>query len=468
MDREGTRATVRASIRARAATIGGLLLGKDESASVRQRVLAGIAGLLSLRVAFGGIAFVVTILLARLLGASGLGAYSYALAWVSLLGAPAILGMDQLLVREVAGYQHRREWGLLKGVVQSATRIVLAVSLPLVVGSAVVAWTLRNATEPETVPTLLVSLVLIPLIALTRVRQATLQGLHRVVVGSVPERLVLPGILAVLLAVAWISRTALSAPVAMGLNVGASAVAFIVGAWTLHRHFPAEAKAAPPVYRTGAWLRAGLPIFLVTGVSVVFNQADLLILGLLRGSSTVGPYGVADKTSDLLTIVLAAQASAFASTAASLAAQKDTATLQRMATRLARLTLLATLPLAIVFIGFGGPFLSFFYGSAFASARVALVFLSIGQLVNAGTGLNSMLLVMTGETGQAVKVVGTSAAVNVGLNLLLVPRWGMEGAAAANMISLIVWNVLATIALQRSTGIHSTALGGLLPRAQKP
>ncbi len=66
---------------------------------------------------------------------------------------------------------------------------------------------------------------------------------------------------------------------------------------------------------------------------------------------------------------------------------------------------------------------------------------------------------MMDETESAVKVVGISAAVNVVLSLVLASRWGMAGAGCANMISLIVWNVLATVVLERKTGVHSTVFG---------
>ncbi len=166
-------------------------------------------------------------------------------------------------------------------------------------------------------------------------------------------------------------------------------------------------------------MRAGVPLFLLNSVGVVFNQADILILGMLRGSDVLGPYGVADRTAELLSVVLYAQSAAFASTASALTAEKSFETLQRLATRLARLTLGASLPLAIVFLGFGGWFLSFFYGADFRTAELPLIFLSLGQLAHVAGGLNGLLLVMMDETETAVKVVGISAGANVVLSFRL-------------------------------------------------
>lgn len=441
--------------------IGELLLGRDESAMLRKRLMVGLSGLLSLRVAFGGISFVLTILLARTLGDQGFGTYSYALAWVMLLGAPAVLGMDQLLVREVAAYVVKSEWGLLRGVVRLANRAVLLVSFGLVLAAVAGSWLLRARATGGLLPTFWVALILVPLIALTRVRQATVQGLHRVVLASIPERLVLPSMFLALLFTAGVAHVKVTPTGAMGLNGVATALAFAVGVWLLHRAFPAEARRVTPVYRTAAWARSAFPILLFGGAGIVFAQADILILGWFKGAGVVGLYGVADKSADLLTFVMVAQNAAFASTAASLHAERDLASLQRLATRIARLTLLATLPLAIVFIGFGHWFLTRFYGAGFAHAQPALAILSVGQLLNVGTGLNGMLLLMTGHERDMVKVVAASAATNIALNVILAPKWGTEGAALANTASLLLLNLLATATLHRRTGIHSTVLGVL-------
>jgi O-antigen/teichoic acid export membrane protein len=47
----------------------------------------------------------------------------------------------------------------------------------------------------------------------------------------------------------------------------------------------------------------------------------------------------------------------------------------------------------------------------------------------------------------------------IAFNFLLVPRWGIEGAAVAYAIGMVVWNVWTTIPLYRKTGIHGTVYG---------
>ena len=444
------------------AILGEVLLGKEESPTVQKRLAAGLGGLVGLRIAFGALSFVLTIILARTLGTSGFGAYSYALAWVVLLGVPAILGMDQLLIREVAAYKTKSEWGLTRGLLQRANGAVLLASAGIGLGAAVVSWVMGEQWSGQRLTTFRVALLLLPLITLTRIRQAALQGWHRVVLGSTPERLIQPALLLAFVTAAYsFGQERLTAPLAMGMNVLATGIAFAIGTRWLHRTIPPTVKEAEPAYRERAWARSALPMVFLAGMGVLFGQAGTLVLGAVKGASAVGIYSVADKGAELLAFVLVAQNVAFSSTAASLYASGDIATLQRLTTRIARVTLIASLPLAILFICFGHWFLLHCYGAQYAQAEQALAILSFGQLVNIAAGMNVILLMMTGHERNAAGAIAASAGTNILLNLLLVPRWGMEGAAISSASSMVLINVLATLALYRETGISSTVLGAI-------
>src|SRR5262249_29675629 len=213
---------------------------KEEAEPVRNRLLMGAGGLIGLRIAFSGLSFLVTVVLARMLGTTGFGAYSYAFACVTLLGIPAILGSDQLLVRELAAYHAKSDWGLMRGVLRRANGAVLLASSALALLAAAVALALRGRwPSPIMLPTFWVALVLLPLITLTRVRQGAMQGLHRVALGAMPEQVIQPALMLLFLSLAYLYlRRQLTAPLAMSLNVAAVAVAFVVGATLLFRSLP--------------------------------------------------------------------------------------------------------------------------------------------------------------------------------------------------------------------------------------
>jgi O-antigen/teichoic acid export membrane protein len=444
------------------AVIGQAVIGQEESVALRDRLVAAAGGLIGLRIAFSGLSFLGGIVLARLLGQRGLGFYVYALSWITLIGVPAILGMDQFLIREVAAYQAKSQWGPLRGLLRKATVTVFLASTGMALAAAAMSWWfLRGRGPSQALYTFWAALLLIPLIALTRVRQAVMQGLHRVTRGSAPEQVVQPGLLLIFLSVMYLlPNYRLTAPSAMGLTALAAAVAFGTGAILLYRTLPQAVKEAAPVYRNLSLASSTLPLLCISGVSVLFGQADTLILGAMRGAASVGAYAVAHKSADLISYTLIIQGSAFASTAASLYALRDIERLQRLVTRLARWTLLGATLIALFLIGFGRWFLSL-YGPQFVQAHVTLAILACSQLVNVAAGMVGLLLIMTGHERDGAAAIGAGALANIALTFALAPRWGAEGAAVAFAIGMVVWNVWAAIALWRKAGIHATALGQL-------
>ena len=411
--------------------------------------------------AFSGLAFACTLLLARLLGTAGFGVYSYALAWMVLLAVPALLGMDQLLIREVAASRARADWGTLRGLLRRANGAVLAVSCGLALAAGLVASRVPESPQSRMHLTFRVALLFLPLIALTRVRQAVMQGLHLVTLGAMPEQLVQPGLLLTFLGIAYSLHYRLTASAGMFANVAAAAAAFALGAYLLSRSLPPEVKRAAPVYRDREWVRSSIPLVFTAGVAVLFAQADTLILGAFKGAAAVGFYTVAHKGSELIGVVLAAQISAFASTASNLYALGEKERLQRIVTRLARWTLLISMPLAIAMIVFGRWYL-LLYGPGFVQARTTLAILSVGQLGNVAMGCTGILLVMTGHEQRVAVAISVGAVANLALSFALAPRWGAEGVAIAYASSMILWNVWAAIDLYRRTGLNATALGNLM------
>ena len=70
---------------------------------------------------------------------------------------------------------------------------------------------------------------------------------------------------------------------------------------------------------------------------------------------------------------------------------------------------------------------------------------------------------MTGHERNVAIGVGISAALNIILNVLLIPKWSVAGAAVATACSMITWNILLATWVYKTIGIHSTALGGFVP-----
>jgi O-antigen/teichoic acid export membrane protein len=427
---------------------------------IRNGLIREASGTFALRVFAVGFGFVLTLILSRTLGAADYGAYRYATAWVELLAVPGILGMHRLVVRDVSAYHAQEAWGLMKGLIRRSNQVVLATSLLVVAVAGVAAWLLIPAGKSLKLYTLLLALPLMPFETLTRLRQAAVQGFQRVVLSQVPELLFSPVVFAMLVLGAYLllPDNLYSVYAVLLIDIAVTAAAFGIGAFMLHALLPPPTRDVEPVFRTRAWLNSALPLLLANGIVVINTQATSIILGTLRESKLVGVYSVANQGAGLMLFVYMAANNALAPAFARLHVKGETVRLQRLTTSSARLILLFSLPIVLGLVVFGRYFLALF-GSAFTHAYDALLILCVGQVVNAATGSGGWLLIMTGHEREAAWGSGIAALVNVGSNLVLVPLWGLNGAALAATGSYILQNLLLTWYVWRSLGIHATVLG---------
>jgi O-antigen/teichoic acid export membrane protein len=115
---------------------------------------------------------------------------------------------------------------------------------------------------------------------------------------------------------------------------------------------------------------------------------------------------------------------------------------------------LATLPLVLVFFVFP-EFLLGLFGDEFKVGVKAFVFLSFGKLISSLSGSVGNILQMTGKQVIFMNVLFVGAIVNVLLNFFLIPKFGINGAALASMISLSIWNLIMVYFVKRELGFYT-------------
>ncbi len=394
-----------------------------------------------------------------MLGTTGYGTYAYAMTWVGFLAVPGALGLDRLLVREIAVYETKSEWCFMSGLLRWASRTVLIVSSGLALLAAIVGWILVSHKDSLMLISLLIALTSLPMVTLIRLRQSVLRGLNRVIAGQIPEMLLQPILFICFLGATYLFLgKGLTAPWTLGINIAATGVAFVVGTRVLLKTLPSPLKETVPSYKIQEWLRSALPLMLITGMQIMNARTDIIMLGSMKGPKEAGIYAVADRGAEFISFVLLAINTTLAPTVASLYASGDMKKLQYIINKSTRIILLFSLPIGLALIVFGHWFLLPF-GEAFTQGRATLAILSFGQIVNASMGSVGLLLVMTGHERRAAAGVGISAVLNVILNALLIPKWGIAGAAIATASSMITWNILLAVWVYKTIGIHSTALG---------
>jgi O-antigen/teichoic acid export membrane protein len=411
---------------------------------------------LALRAAFVGLEFLCGLSLARVFGAASYGVYAFVISCVALLGIPAAAGFDRLLIRELAAQCSRSEWPYARGIIRRSAQIVLAVSCAVAAMIALVTalFGSRYLGGPMALA-LELGMVVVPIVAYARVRQAVLQGLGRVVLGQIPETLVQP--LALLCGVGlvhWGVGGPRSGALAVALNAASAILACVVGIAIVQRVLPASIRNADVAYRTQYWVRGALPFVWMLGMNVILTYADTVIVGLLSGPTPAAVYRVSSQMAMLVALPLTAVNMAVAPSLAACYARGDRSAMQLKAGAAARATVLVAVPVAVALLVLGKPVLGWF-GREFPAGFPSLAILVMGYLVNASTGTSGYLLIMTKYERAAARGFACAAALNVCGCFLLVPLLGIAGAAGATALSVVALSVTFAVLVYRKLGIRS-------------
>lgn len=396
--------------------------------------------------------FLISILLARSLGPSNYGIYIYAISWAAVLGVFGDFGLNRLLVRNISSYYTNEKWEFLRGQLTWALMMSLVASVCTASIAFIVIYMLRSSLDNEILISLLVAMLILPLNSLLRNSQAALRGFNQILQGQVAEALVQPltFFLFVCIFALFIPEN-LNSTAAIGLYIVSISIALIASIILLGRHMPDTAVRTDSEWLHNEWFRSSLSMMLIGGLNIINSRTDIIMLGILADTSETGIYGICARGADLVMFLVIPVHIALMPVVAKLHASGKLKELQDIVVRTARIVFVISLPIFIVLTVFGNWFL-LIYGDEFLSGHLSLAILCIGKIITIGFGPAALVLTMTGFEKSAALGVGLSAIINIILNSIMIPIWGMEGAATATafsavftigLMSLWVWNKLS-------------------------
>ena len=381
----------------------------------------------------------VGIVIARQLGPSEFGSYSFVIAAVSLLLIPAQMGFPSYLVRMVSVYNHSGAFGHLRGLIRSAYAAVALMSLGITGLAYLLVSTFNLAPEGLSPSAIGLGLVLIPLLALAGTTSGVLTGFEKVVLSQFSGEVVRTGVLLLLLGLLAVSgATNWFAADAVGVNVAATAVALVIALVLARRQTRAVRAGVAPVNEVKVWLAGALPFLMLAGAQVVNYYADLMMLTYMTSPRDAGLYRAAVQVADGMGMVLFAIAAAITPTLVALQTSGDWSRIRRLLVASHRVGTVLVAGIALAVWAFAPEVLELLYGAPYAAGSGALRLLVIGKAMYSTVAFGGVALSMLGEAGAASRITAGAVVLNVSLNALLIPRAGINGAAAATLISEFV------------------------------
>jgi O-antigen/teichoic acid export membrane protein len=431
----------------------------NTQAGLRNKLVSQTSLIMAARIVGAAIMFAVQVALARIYGQETLAAYVVAIATTNILAAVMPLGFQVIAAYFAADYGANQNGGSLRRfATQAYAQAILAALVAVLVGPFLLAsFGEQRLLAMHIWPSLCLMALATALVFLSG---AILVALKRPLVGFAADTLVKPFVMATALLITVLSVT--TAGDAVSSLLVWAAVLYMMCA-CIHAVLATQSvlqvpvtEPAPPGERL-KWWRFAWPWIILAIATDFFFDLDILLLTYLLGEKEIAVFGVTVRIFALLAFANTAIYSVvlpdiFASRAA------DMLDRIRTANRVACLASLALAGGALVF----APFIFQIFGTGFEAGTVPLALLCLSLAVRAYFGPTALALSLKDKPWSALPSVALGFATLIMANYLLVPTWGLLGAAVAALAAVLIWSFAMWATALKLTGLDVS----LNPRAR--
>jgi O-antigen/teichoic acid export membrane protein len=413
--------------------------------SVVNRVLTVLGSSLGTQV----ITILFTPILVRLLGVAAYGEYAFILSVLSISTVVTSAGTFDSARKFITERRDTVNWR--EHVFGVYARVVLTLSAVLVVFlvAAVQLGLIESLLDAAYVPYFYLLTLLVPLQAAFRLSRSVLMGLD---LESRSEPLyVLQRLLFALLALVlvWLGWGVVGALVGRILAFAGVLVFMFV---LIHRELdaPAIIQPAPLSFPRRSLLSYNISTVAFKLLVTSLYNIDIMFLGILVGSTATGSYRAALVVAQFLWLVPTAVQVGLLHSASRLWSDNEHKRISALSSRAVRFTLVFTLLLVLGVAALAEPLVSLYFGKGFTQTPETVLYLLPGVLGFAVARPVYATSQGHGNLRPVLLATGIAAALNVVLNLVLIPRYGAVGAAIATSIgygSMVVFHIWAARAL---------------------
>ncbi|MDE2380151.1 polysaccharide biosynthesis C-terminal domain-containing protein [Bradyrhizobium sp.] len=436
------------------AKLAGLVGGTSEASLTRR--LAGTVFII--RVISAALAYLSQILLARWMGTSDYGVYVYVWTWVLLLGSMMDFGISASAQKIIPEYRTNGEQALLRGFLSGSRWLTFAVSALVSLALAGIVKLLSPWIDPAERLPLYVGCMTLPAFVVANTQDGIARSHDWMQLGLMPQFIIRQALIIGITASAFVLGFHLGATAAMVASAAAVWIAMTGQMLVLNRKLSGHIEPGPRAYDVRGWLAVSLPILLVESFYLLLSYTDVLVLQQFRPSDEVGVYFAVVKTLALVSFIHYAMSATTAHRFAEYNALGDKARLSAYVADAINWTFWPSLAATAMLLAFGKPLL-WLFGPQFMVGYDIMFIAAIGLVVRAAIGPVERLLNMLGHQKVCALAYALAFAMNVVLCVVLVPRLGGHGAAAATSISLTFETVLLFWIVRRRLGLHVLAFG---------
>jgi O-antigen/teichoic acid export membrane protein len=428
--------------------VGAALKDDGETGRAQRQALTAFA----IRIASAAIAFVSQIILARLMGDFEYGIYAFVWVIVILTGNLSCLGFHTSIIRFHHQHMAAGETGMLRGLNVASCLVALATSTLLALAGFAFLGVFGSSIASYYLVPVGLALFIIPMIALGDILDGMARARGWTVSALAPTFILRPILILVFMAGAELIDAQHDATTAMAAALAATYVTTLAHLAQLTTLIRSEAGGSPRRYQLGTWMRYSLPLFLVDGISFLLTNADVVVVGFFLPPDQVGIYFAAAKTIVLVQFVYFSVKAAAAPRFSAIIAAKDHDALATFASQATRWTFWPSLVIGLCALA-GGEILLSLFGPNFTAGYPLMAILFIGILTKASIGPAEILLSMAGHQKLCVGVYAVTLIAAIALYSVMIPLFGLTGAAVAAATAIMIESLLLHLAVRRTLGI---------------
>lgn len=431
-------------------------------AGLLQTGLLRSVGSLGIKVATAGLTYLTYVVLSRTQTNDEYGHFAFGLALATMLAIVAGAGQPLAVLRLWAEQRSKGDDTGAQSVIAAGSTITIYASIAMAVLLCLVALVYRPFAGPnETLNHIFGAAILILPLALSEYNSSALRAQGSLWTALLPRdifwRLALPTLVLALFALDMVLSGPDALVLAAALLLGMLALQMLLATRRGYTIMPARAPVP------GHWNRWGrLSRWLLLGalIETAALNADVILVGLMLDLESSGLYFNAFRTAGLMTLFTFAIELVIAPMVAE---HFHTGNMRKAQAITALCSWAGFVFSLVIFLGFGlfGTEILSLFGASYAEGWLILMLLSFGLLFDAITGPSKIVMMMTGHERPYVAIFGAIMGVGLLVQILVIPFWGLIGAAAVNMAARICAQIGIALWCRFRIGLDTSLLGVL-------
>tara|TARA_Y100000034_G_C6909557_1_gene423538 strand:- start:7901 stop:9448 length:1548 start_codon:yes stop_codon:yes gene_type:complete len=384
------------------------------------------------------------ILLARL-GSSTYGLLTLGFTVITFLSTLTLMGLKPALLRFISFYKGKNDERRVKGTILTSMKISIPLSIIVAILVFIFAKDIANLFHnPDLTLLLRMMAVLIPIRGFNRIFMNSITAFQKIkqviLIDHIIRNVVKLGLTFILI---LMGMTILGPVIAFMITI---LVVFVLSFYTLEKKvFPIIKTKVKAVYNRKELLLFAVPLLFSDFLVDIAKWADTWFIGAFRTTSEVGIYNVALPTANLLVLIPTALMAIFIPIITELYAKDKLKEIKKIGKLISKWIFFVNLPLIGFLIIFSKDLLRIVFGAEYVAAYPIITLLAIGHIFYSLYHIPANILQMIKKTRIIFLIFAIAVIINITLNAILIPTYGMIGAAIGTVSYFISLYILVSL-----------------------